>query len=492
MFLRPRVVQNVMMPATRSAEICAPLHSPLAALERFGATAGEALLATGRWGLEREVMRVETDGQPARSPHPFPLEEKQITVDFAENQAELVTVPHDDPEAALAELSRLQGRLQRAIGGELLWPLSLPGRWDQPERVRAASFEGRPEWEAQRIYRRNLEQRHGKARQVICGIHCNFSFTAEFFAGWRAATDASEPEKDLRDRAYFSVMRNFVRHQYVFNALAGVSPPGDAVFWRDLLAHTRADLREDAAHCRDHISSVRLSPLGYALAPDVARQIGVNFASLDEYRAKIAEAIQPRTSASPPLLAHEREFYSPVRPKPASVGSVGHAGMGSSRGERFALLDALDREGVGYLEFRVFDLDPFEPVGIGPEAMRFFHALVLACLFLPSPPISAAERERITQRNRWSTLCGSSLRDSPCRPGPAERQDATILFDAMAVIAAELPAPYARAVAAGREKWEGGRLRPVDRLRDALDLGRKTQLELGLTLAAQHRASHTP
>ena len=64
----------------------------------------------------------------------------------------------------------------------------------------------------------------------------------------------------------------------------------------------------------------------------------------------------------------------------------------------------------------------------------------------------------------------------------------------MAEIAAELPAPYARVVADGRAQWEGNRPRPIDRLRDALDGARKSQLELGLALAAQHRQTlaHEP
>jgi glutamate--cysteine ligase len=284
-------------------------------------------------------------------------------------------------------------------------------------------------------------------------------------------------------------MRNFVRHQYVFNALTGVSPPGDEAFWRDLLEHTRTDLREDAARCREHISSVRLSPLGYALAPDVERRIGVSFESLAEYRTKITEAIQPRFSDSPPLLAHEREFYSPVRPKPASIAATAHGGASSLRGQRFALLDALDQEGVGYLEFRVFDLDPSEPLGIGPDTLRFFHVFVLACLFLPSPLISEVERDQIADRNRWSTLCGSSLRETRCRPGPKDEEQAIALFDAMAAIAAEMPSPYARVVVEAREQWDGIRSRPIDRLRDALAAGRKSQQELGLALAKQHRAS---
>jgi glutamate--cysteine ligase len=481
------------MPTPRIAAAGAEPCATLSAFERFVAEDGGALLATGHWGLEREVLRIEADGQPARTPHPFPPDEKEISVDFAESQAELVTQPLPDPAAALAQLGRLQRRLQAAIGDELLWPLSLPGRWDAPDRVQAASFAGRPEWDAQRLYRRNLERRHGKARQVISGIHYNFSFSAEFLSRWRTANQSTEPEKALRDAVYFSVMRNFLRHQHVFNALWGVSPPGDEAFWLDLLAHTRPDLRENAVRCREHVSSVRLSPLGYALAPDVERQIGVTFASLDEYRTKIAEAIQPRSPAAP-LLAHEREFYSAVRPKPSSAAAAGPAGSASTRGDRFALLDALGREGVGYLEFRVFDLDPFEPVGIGMEALRFFHLFVLANLFLPSPLISPGERLRVTDRNRWSTLCGSSLREEPCRPGPDERSSAEAVFSAMATIAPHLPPPYSQALTAAREKWAGRVPRPIDRLRAALASGPGTTLEFGLDLARRHRETlaHEP
>ncbi len=447
-------------------------------------------MTAGHWGLEREVLRIEADGQPASTPHPFPPDEMEISVDFAENQTELVTPPLPDPAEALEQLGRLQRRLQKAIGDELLWPLSLPGRWDAPERVQAASFAGRPEWDAQRRYRQDLERRHGKARQAISGIHYNFSFASEFFAHWRTITGSTEPEKALRDAAYFSVMRNFLRHQHVFNALWGVSPPGDEAFWLDLLAHTRPDLRNDAVNCRDHISSVRLSPLGYALAPDVERRIGVTFASLDEYRVKIAEAIQPRSTAAA-LLAHEREFYSPVRPKPASAAADGPAGPSSTRGKPLALLDALGREGVGYLEFRIFDLDPFEPLGIGLEALHFFHLFVLAGLFLPSPLISPEERLRIVDRNRWSTLCGSSLHEEPCRPGPDEQSEAEAVFAAMASIATQLPPPYSQSLTAAQERWAGRLPRPVDRLREALGSGPPATLELGLTLARQHRETLT-
>jgi hypothetical protein len=219
----------------------------------------------------------------------------------------------------------------------------------------------------------------------------------------------------------------------------------------------------------------------------------VNFDSLEDYRLKIAEAIQPPAQAAA-LLAHEREFYSPVRPKPASAPPGGPEAAVPSRGDRFALLDALGQEGVGYLEFRIFDLDPFEPAGISLEALHFLHLFLLANLFLPSPLIALEERLRIADRNRWSTLCGSSLLQEPCRPGPEECLAADAVFAAMATISTHLPPPYGQALAAARERWAGRLPRPIDRLREALGSGPEATLKLGLDLARQHRETlaHEP
>src|SRR5688500_14052372 len=92
--------QERVMPATRIADDKLHQGATLPALDDFLAVGGERVLGSGVWGLEREVMRMEADGQPARTRHPYPNEEKQISVDFAENQAELVTQPHSDPAAA--------------------------------------------------------------------------------------------------------------------------------------------------------------------------------------------------------------------------------------------------------------------------------------------------------------------------------------------------------------------------------------------------------
>ncbi len=453
--------------AARAAE------SRLEALLHAG---GSDVLLKGSWGLEREGLRITPDGQPALTPHPFPPEEGDVTVDFAECQTELITTPLGSPEAAWTALHQLHRRLHGALGHELFWPLSLPGRWDQPGRFAPASFGGRPEWSAARAYREGLLRRHGRARQAISGVHFNLSFRPEFFAAWRAAQPSSAPERTLRDDAYFALMRNFLRHQHVFNALWGMSPPEDETFWQDLLRTTSAENRADAERCQDVISSVRLSPLGYGLATEIAAQVGVTYASVTEYREQLRAALTA-TDGRPALLAHEREFYSPVRPKPAATGD----------GAPGATLDQLARHGVGYLEFRVFDLDPFEPAGISLEALRFFHVFVLACLVLPSPALTTAEQATLADRWRWSTLCRGRLCE--CGHAPGDEVEVESLLSTLDAVAATLPATYAHAVSAARARWHGEATRVIDRWRDARAREPGGALALSLRLAREHHAA---
>ena len=93
------------------AEACARLKALIEA-------GGRAGLMRGQWGLEREGLRVEADGQPALTPHPFGPEERAITVDFAEAQVELCII-----QVMLLLLeARIKFKLEQveALGQEML------------------------------------------------------------------------------------------------------------------------------------------------------------------------------------------------------------------------------------------------------------------------------------------------------------------------------------------------------------------------------------
>eukprot|EP01136_Pigoraptor_vietnamica_P040498 Opistho-1_new@12471 len=49
-------------------------------------------------------------------------------------------------------------------------------------------------------------------------------------------------------------------------------------------------------------------------------------------------------------------------------------------------LHALRERGVEYIEVRLMDLNPFEPIGIGASTLRFLDVFLLHCLLTDSPP----------------------------------------------------------------------------------------------------------
>jgi glutamate--cysteine ligase len=67
------------------------------------------------------------------------------------------------------------------------------------------------------------------------------------------------------------------------------------------------------------------------------------------------------------ILQIENEYYSAIRPKQI-VG----------RGERPAC--ALNARGVRYIEVRLLDVDPFEPLGLSLDTARFMEVFLLVCL----------------------------------------------------------------------------------------------------------------
>ncbi|MBL6814446.1 MAG: glutamate--cysteine ligase, partial [Pseudomonadales bacterium] len=62
-------------------------------------------------------------------------------------------------------------------------------------------------------------------------------------------------------------------------------------------------------------------------------------------------------------------------------------------------LAALTERGVEYVEVRCIDLNPFEPLGINAEQIRFLDTFLLLCMLAPSPADSPESRA-ILNRNQ--------------------------------------------------------------------------------------------
>jgi glutamate--cysteine ligase len=363
--------------------------APTSQAEALGRVAVSRLKGM-RCGIEKESLRAQPGGALALTPHPAALgsalTHPSITTDFSESQVELVTGVHKTVEAALDELTQIHQFTYRAmknLGDEMLWVSSMPCGLPTDETIPVARFGSSNVGRAKSVYRLGLSHRYGRRMQTISGIHYNWSF----------------PE--VTSDEYFGQIRNFRRQAFLLLYLFGASPAVCSSF----VAGRQHELQKLSANTMymPYGTSLRMGRLGYQ--SDAQASLAVSYNSLDGYAASLHEAL---TRAYPAyekvgiqnpggdynqlgttLLQIENEFYGTIRPKRVIFP-----------GER--PLHALRERGVEYIEVRLMDLDPFEPVGITTQTMRFLDVFLLHCLLSSSPPDTPAEIAALA-RNQHNT-----------------------------------------------------------------------------------------
>ena len=225
---------------------------------------------------------------------------------------------------------------------------------------------------AKSVYRMGLSHRYGRRMQTISGIHYNWSLP------------------DVSSEEYFALIRNFRRHAFLLLYLFGASPAVCSTFVAGR-QHELQQLSNSTMHM-PYGTSLRMGRLGYQ--SDAQASLAVSYNCLEGYGASLQDALTrpyPAYEAvgirnpggdynqlATTLLQIENEFYGTIRPKRVIFP-----------GER--PLHALRERGVEYVEVRLMDLDPFEPVGINAQTMRFLDVFLLHCLLSDSPPDTPAE-----------------------------------------------------------------------------------------------------
>ncbi|HET8871511.1 MAG TPA: glutamate--cysteine ligase [Aquabacterium sp.] len=337
--------------------------------ERLSSLAPEHLLGIRR-GIEKESLRTNSAGELASTPHPrrlgSALTHPHITTDFSESQIELVTGAHQSVEACLQELTEIHRFVYHVIGDELLWVSSMPCDLPPDEDIPIGQYGTSNVGRAKSVYRMGLSHRYGRRMQTISGIHYNWSMPG------------------LNDDDYFALIRNFRRQSFWLLMLFGASPTVASDFVKGQ-AHGLEPLGDHTLYL-PHATSLRMGRLGYQ--SDAQSSLAVSYNSLKGYAASLHAAL---TQSYPPyesfgigdeasgykqlstsLLQIENEFYSTIRPKRVI-----------RTGER--PLHALRERGVEYVEVRCMDLNPYLPIGIDEQTVRFLDVFLLHCLLSPSP-----------------------------------------------------------------------------------------------------------
>lgn len=294
------------------------------------------------FGIERESLRVDRQGKLAHTPHPSWLGARSfhpyIQTDFCEFQMELIT-----PVAkSTTEARRLLGAITDVAGrsiskDELLWPLSMPPRIKAQE-IQVAQLEN----EFERHYRNYLAEKYGTKLQAISGIHYNMELGKDLVEALFQESDQIDMIA-FKNALYLKLAQNYLRYRWVTTYLFGAAPVAEQGFFDQEVPEL--------------VRSFRNSDHGYVNK----EKIQVSFASLEDYVSAIENYIEQGD------LIAEKEFYSAVRFRGQKVNR--------------SFLD----KGITYLEFRNFDLNPFERIGISQNTMDTVHLLLLAFLWLDAP-----------------------------------------------------------------------------------------------------------
>ncbi len=340
-------------------------------------------IMAGNFGIEREALRVNPDGTLAMTKHPEifgdKLENPYFTTDFSESQLEVVTEAYPTVHRAISVLENMVDTVNNEIreGEELLWPASMP--CIAPDFVPIAEYGDSPESHEEYDYRLGLINKYGALKQLLTGIHFNFSFTDTFLKKLRDLTEPDMSLKDFKTKIYLKIARNYLRYRWLIVYLTGSSASMHKSY-DCVKAEYVAEHSKDAKIVRGG-PSLRNSPCGYKNMIDLFPR----FTSLDEYIEDVKDFVDEG------LLSKSRELYTQVRLK-----------SGDKHDKKHDVLDSLAENGIEYLEFRTIDLNLFSKAGVSEIDLEFMHLFFLTLLLMDEPdiPNEIWQKEALENENK--------------------------------------------------------------------------------------------
>ena len=471
-------------------------------LEHLCATGLDRHLADLNRGIEKESLRVTADGTLAQSPHPHALgsalTHPSITTDYSEALLEFITPTHTSVDDLLQDLFNIHHFTYQNLDREKLWVNSMPCIVRGEEHIPIARYGTSNVAQMKEAYRRGLSLRYGAFMQTIAGIHFNFSLP-EAFWGEFLNSDDEAAIREQKSVYYFALIRNFHRLSWLGCYLFGASPAVCKTFLQGR-EHLLDDLDSHSFYA-PFATSLRLSGLGYnstaqagieitynsveGFVSSLRRAIRLSHADYEKFGVKV-DGIYRQLNAN--LLQIENEFYSVIRPK-----RVADSGESPAR--------ALQQRGVQYVEVRSVDLNPFVPIGIDAECVRFFDMLLLYCLLEDSPGISRAEwecaadnRQRVVMNGRRAglALCEYQHSDGTRRESPFSKRarDALNNLAPLAELLDQVTGQtaYRASLQAQLDKVEDPALTPSAKILQQMAVQQVSFYEFAMGMAEQHAA----
>lgn len=331
----------------------------------------------GNFGIEREGLRCDEQGNLAQTPHPKVFGGKlfnpYITTDFSESQVELITPVFESIDEVYVFLETLYDITVMEMGEEYIWPQSMPCNIPEDQAIPIATFCECPPGKEAHNYRKKLRDKYGGKKQLLSGIHYNFSFEESLIRKLYDASEVKKSYRDFRDDLYLKVARNYLRYRWLLIYLLGSTSVMHESYVEECIK--QLDEVGGAAYANKGALSYRNSECGYTnkieLFPD--------YTSLERYIRSIECFIKEGQIESP------KELYSQIRLKAK---------------DNTHYISSLEEDGIFYLEYRSIDINPFDKAGIKKEDLYFMHLFNLFLLFKEENSYSNWQEEALeNQRN---------------------------------------------------------------------------------------------
>ena len=318
-------------------------------------------LNKGSFGIEWEALRVKENGELSLSPHPEIFGDKltnpYITTDFSESQIEIITPAFDTVDDAFSFFSFMADLVNSSLADdEYLWFQSLPCILPEPSKIPIAKYKGRGLGEESMEYRKGLAKKYGLRKQLISGIHFNFSFKEELIQKLYGSIEESNriPYKEFKNNLYLKISRNYLRYVWLIIYLTGCSVAVHDSFTLECRKLMNNGDDKGSVYS-DRGPSFRNASCGYKNL----EELYPSYDSVEEFTKDIQSFIDDG------YLSEAKELYTQIRLKPKDPSN---------------LLESLNNDGIKYIEIRTLDINPFYKCGLIKNDMNFLRLFMIYLL----------------------------------------------------------------------------------------------------------------
>jgi glutamate--cysteine ligase len=354
-----------------------------------------ALVGFGR-GVEREALRVQSDGKLSEGGHPYAfgsaLTHSSITTDYAESLLEFITPVAKDVNQLFDYLNDIHHYAAKHLeNDETLWPISMPCYVQGEDKIELAQYGISNTGKMKTAYRQGLKNRYGSMMQIISGVHYNFSLPASFWETWTEIHQSKLTGSDAQSAGYLGLVRNYFRYGWVIPYLFGASPALCKSFLQGKETNLNFKKVGNGTIYLPYATSLRLSDLGYTSSSQSSLNICYN--SVDNYIASVRKGLNKKApefadlgikeagnhvQLNDNILQIENELYASIRPKRVQQTNETPS-------------QALNARGIEYVEIRSLDVNPFCKLGITQEQVNFLDLFLTWCAIKPSAEVSALQ-----------------------------------------------------------------------------------------------------